>query len=249
MSFQRPPAPVERSTTLRLNGTALLTVQTTPIALEDWALGFLFTEGLIADAAGAAVRVDLPEVQVQAAVSPGWEPEAAGRRYLTSGCGKGVTFSSLRDAMALQPLRHQLAADHAQLLAYQQAAHAAAELYQRSGGIHSAAVAHTGTDAVLTREDIGRHSAVDKALGAALRAGWDLRACVLVTSGRISYDMCAKLARAGVAMGVSRTAATDQAVRLADRLGITLIGYLRPTSLVLYADRAGRLVVPAGFPA
>lgn len=254
-AVRRPAAPMERPTELWLNGRQLLTLQTTPAALDEWALGFLFTEGIISGAAKVSrLQVAGPErggpglfaVAVEATLAPSWDPELVRRRYLTSGCGKGVTFSSLRDAMALQPLTHALAVDHDRLVRFQRSLRDGAVRYRRHGGIHAAALAHTEFDAVLVREDIGRHNAVDKAVGAALRRGWDLRRCVLVTSGRISYDMCAKLCRSRIAVGASRTAATDQAVRLADRQGVTLVGYLRPEGMVVYVDAAGRILVPQG---
>jgi len=247
MLAARPPMPQERPTNLLLNGHHLLTVQTTPRWLDDWALGFLFSEGVVEGAEavssvqaepgpGAAVTV-----RVEAATSPRWKPHMARQRYITSGCGKGVTFSSIRDALTLTPIAHRLSVEPEQLVRWQRRLEEGAELYRATRGLHGAAVAHVDRDEVLVREDIGRHNAVDKAVGAALRRGWDMSRCVLVTSGRISYEMCAKLGRAGIAVGASRTAATDQAVRLAERLGIALAGYLRSHGMVLYTDTAGHV--------
>lgn len=247
MPAARPLTPEERPTTLWLNDQHLLTVQTTPRWLDDWALGFLFSEGVIEGAdAVRSVQVALglgnaPAVWVEAALSPRWKPAMARRRYITSGCGKGVTFSSVRDALTLTPVAHQLQVAPGRLVQWQRRFEEGAELYRMTRGLHGAAVAHVDRDEVLVREDIGRHNAVDKAIGAALRKGWDTGRCVLLTSGRISYEMCAKLARAGIAVGASRTAATDQAVRLAERLGIALVGYLCPERMVLYTDPAGRI--------
>jgi len=252
MPAARPPAPQERPTTLLLNGHHLLTVQTTPLWLDDWALGFLFSEGVVEGAdAVRSVHVEpgsgaAATVQVDAVTSPRWKPHMARQRYITSGCGKGVTFSSMRDALTLAPVAHRLPVEPERLARWQSRLEEGAELYRRTRGLHGAAVAHVDRDEIIVREDIGRHNAVDKAVGAALRKGWDMARCVVVTSGRISCEMCAKLGRAGIAVGASRTAATDQAVRLAERLGIALVGYLRPDRMVLYTDTAGHIVVPDG---
>src|SRR5690606_26887471 len=182
MPAARPPTPQERPTTLLLNGQHLLTVQTTPLWLDDWALGFLFSEGVVegADAirsvhvdpgAGAAVTV-----RVEAVTSPRWKPHMARRRYITSGCGKGVTFSSMRDALTLVPVAHRLPVQPERLARWQSCFEDGAELYQKTRGLHGAAVAHVDRDDIIVREDIGRHNAVDKAVGAALRRGGTWRA-------------------------------------------------------------------------
>lgn len=242
--------PVERPTVLELNGRPLVTLQTTPVALDDWAVGFLFAEGIVAGpgaiedltvhpeggpplfAAGLGVPTAL--VRVQARTAPGWRPDLAGRRYLTSGCGRGVTFSSVFDAMSLRPVRRRIAPGRADLAGFVSRMQAATPLYEATGGMHSAALCRLPDGDMVVREDIGRHNAADKVIGAALRRGWDPAGLVFLTSGRISYEMCAKLGRFGVAVGGSLTAATDLAVRLAGRLGITLVGYLGRRRPVVY---------------
>lgn len=244
MSSMQPPRPMpsERRTTLLLNGAELLRIQATPVGLDDWAAGFLFTEGIIhmmTDLQG--LEIDTAAGQVRAVVDPGNlpDPSMTGRRYLTSGCGKGVTFSSIKDAMLLRPVRHDLRVDRPSLVAWFKWMQRQTPLYAASGGMHAAAVVHAATGEMLVREDIGRHNAVDKAIGAALKAGWPAEQTVLLATGRISYEMCSKLARAGIGVGASLTAATDQAIRLADRLGIDLVGYVRtPEKLVVYTRGA-----------
>ncbi|MCG0239691.1 MAG: formate dehydrogenase accessory sulfurtransferase FdhD [Firmicutes bacterium] len=235
LALGRPPAPVERPTALVLNGSPLVTLQTTPVALEDWAYGFLFSEGIIAGAEDVqSVAVAEGRVEVRARLSPAWNPEMARRRYLTSGCGKGVTFSSVRDALGLRPVATDLRVSREALGEFLGVFQAGCRIYREIGGVHGAAVVDVATGELLVREDIGRHNAVDKAIGAALRAGWNPARLVVLTTGRISYEICSKLARFGVAVGASRTAATDQAIRLARRLGMALVGYLRARHLVVY---------------
>ncbi len=239
------PLPVEHRTRLLLNGAELLTIQTTPVDLTDWAAGFLHTEGFI-DALSDLLRLEVaPDgATVHAEVAPGRLPaeDLAGKRYLTSGCGKGVTFSSVKDAMMLRPVTHDLAVSRDRLLTAIKRMQAGAPLYARSGGMHAAAALHLPTDSLVVREDIGRHNAVDKAIGAALKAGWSPAEVVILTTGRISYEMCSKLARYGAGVGASLTAATDQAIRLANKLGLDLVGYVRtPAKLTVYTE--GRRVV------
>jgi FdhD protein len=232
--------PAEHRVTLLLNGAELLTIQATPADLEDWATGFLYSEGLIRSCADLLeLNADPGAARAQATVDPASLPPEglAATRYLTSGCGKGVTFSSVKDAMLLAPVRHGLQVDPGSLLTWMRRMQQNAPQYAESGGMHAAAAVRVPAGEMLIREDIGRHNAMDKAIGAALKAGWPPEETVFLTTGRISYEMCAKLARFGAGVGASLTAATDQAIRLAGRLGIDLLGYVRkPEKMVLYTE-------------
>jgi len=237
--------PSERQTTLYLNGAELLRIQTTPVDLADWAIGFLYTEGIIDGPADLySLAADPDALAVRAEVAPDRLPDRdlATRRYLTSGCGKGVTFSSMQDRLQLRPVEHDLTVARTQLVEWIKRMQQQSPLYAATGGMHAAAALQVPTGAMLVREDIGRHNAVDKAIGAALQAGWRAEETVLLTTGRISYEMCAKLGRARIGIGASISAATDQAIRLAERLAIDLAGYARtPAKLVVYT--AGHRII------
>ena len=108
------------------------------------------------------------------------------------------------------------------------------ELHRRTGGVHSAALADEG-GLRLFREDIGRHNAVDKVIGARLAEGGDFRRCLLLSSGRVSSEVLAKAARCGAPVLVSRTAPTDRSVSEARRLNLTLVGFARGERMNLYS--------------
>jgi len=239
MENNTPVMPVERPVTLYLGDEELMTLQCTPGDLEDWAAGFLYGEGLIqgmADIRRLTVEEDRGLVWVELAAG-GEAAPGRRQRYLTAGCGKGVTFSSLKDAMLLRPVAHELSATTDQLINWVKQMQANCPLYAETGGVHAAALVDTDSGAMLIREDVGRHNAMDKAIGAALRAGWQYERCVAVTSGRISYEAASKLGRARIAVAASLTAATDQAVRLARHLGMDLVGYARsPKHVVVYTE-------------
>ena len=108
------------------------------------------------------------------------------------------------------------------------------ELHRRTGGVHSAALADEA-GLRLFREDIGRHNAVDKVIGAHLAEGGDFRRCLLLSSGRVSSEVLAKAARCGAPVLVSRTAPTDRSVSEARRLNLTLVGFARGERMNLYS--------------
>jgi FdhD protein len=234
-----PPMPVERPATLYVNDQELVTLQTTPQDLKDWAVGFLYGEGLIQELSQLRSLTTEEDRGLIWADIEGLPSLERRQRYLTAGCGKGVTFSSLKDAMLLRPVKHELKVTEADLLAWVKEMQANCPLYAETGGVHGAALKHVATGELIVREDIGRHNALDKAIGAALRAGWSMDRAVALTSGRISYEAATKLARVGIGVGASLTAATDQAVRLARHLGMDLVGYARsPKHLVVYTEGA-----------
>jgi FdhD protein len=157
------------------------------------------------------------------------------KRYLTSGCGKGVTFSSVHDAFSLRPVKPGLTVTQEFLVSCMRHMYKEAVLYQETGGMH-AAMAASSQGPLVVREDIGRHNAVDKVVGALLKMGCDATDLLIMTTGRISYEMVTKVARFGGSMVASRTAATDQAVRLATRLGIEVIGYIRGQMMQVFTE-------------
>ena len=106
-------------------------------------------------------------------------------------------------------------------------------LFNRTGCAHSCALMRNG-EILCAFEDIGRHNALDKAIGFALRNGIPMNECAVFTSGRISGDYMAKLIRAKIPIAVSRAAVTSEAVRLAKEHGITLYGFVRGNSANLY---------------
>ncbi|MDP9316760.1 MAG: formate dehydrogenase accessory sulfurtransferase FdhD [Chloroflexota bacterium] len=91
----------------------MLTIQTTPVYLDDWVAGFLFTKGLIHSQAGllrVEVKMEEPGIDVELKLDLLTHRDPASKRYLTSGCGKGITFSSVKDALLMQSVRHALTA-------------------------------------------------------------------------------------------------------------------------------------------
>jgi FdhD protein len=118
----------------------------------------------------------------------------------------------------------------------------AGALYNRAGGIHTAALAE-GERLLLTAEDIGRHNTLDKIAGICLRQGRSMRDRVLLTSGRVSSEMMNKVARMGIPIIISRTSPTSLSVQLAQAWGVTLIGYTRRHSFRVYAG-VERVVAP-----
>ena len=240
------PMPSERPITIFLNAVEVATTQATPRDLEELAAGFLVAEGLIrdrkllvsidADAARGLVYV------VSEEVAP--EDLAVRARYLTSGCGGGVTFASVGHARGMSPVVSELTVSATQLYALVGEMAHAAIMYQESGGVHACGLARGGR-LLFVREDVGRHNAVDKLLGRAWLDDIPTSDAVLISTGRISYEMAVKAAKAAVPIVATRSAVTDLAADIGDELGITLVGYVRGKKLTVYTHPE-RVLAPEG---
>lgn len=114
--------------------------------------------------------------------------------------------------------------------------------YEQTGGMHAAALVTPEGD-LLVREDIGRHNAIDKVIGYALKQGWSGENLLLLATGRITLAMMIKAATFGIGIMASRSAATRQAVSLAIQLGIDVLGYVRGGRYMVYTP-ATRIIFP-----
>ena len=232
MEARSIPVVEEAPLTVLVNGFELLTFLCSPADLEDLVLGFLYHERLLTGLDGlASLEIDTEQAIARVElIARDFVPPK--RRVFTSGCGGGLSFHlRLGDYPPLYS-RRTLAPEAVYPLLSQ--LFAAAVQYRRSRGIHAAALSD-GSKLLLVREDVGRHNALDKIQGAALRSGISTRDCILLSSGRISSEMLRKGARMEVPFLISRTSPTTLAIENARRLGITLIGYARPGSFNVYS--------------
>lgn len=231
----RKSMPSELPITIDLNGVEVATIQATPRDLEELAVGFLVAEGVLTDReALSSIDSDAKRGFVWVNTAEKVATDFADRaRYITSGCGKGVTFASLKDAYGLARVESNLTVTADELYAHVGAMARAAEAYRDTGGMHACGLARAGSFAFV-REDVGRHNAVDKVLGRAWLDGLSTDDVVLIVTGRISYEMAVKAARARVPIVVSRSAVTDLAADVAEMVGTTLVGYARGGRLTVY---------------
>jgi FdhD protein len=232
---------VEAPVSLTVNGHAWLTFMCTPNNLEALAVGFLYNEGVIQKREEIAdLHVcesgDNVDVWLRRAVE---QPDHWTR---TSGCTGGMTTADARsDARIRAPAKRNggtlspkaVCQLIEQLFDSQQ-------LYRRVGGVHTS-VLSDGVSARVVAEDIGRHNSVDKIAGLCLLEDIQVRKKVLLTTGRISSEMLQKSARIGAGIVISRTSPSSLSIELAERFGITLIGYARRDRFNVYTH-PGRIL-------
>ncbi|MBE0689688.1 MAG: formate dehydrogenase accessory sulfurtransferase FdhD [Anaerolineae bacterium] len=221
----------ESMVSIYVNGLELATIMCSPIDQEELALGFLYNEGVIESLDDVGLtKSNVRGTLVDVLLTRGdFDPPR--RMILTSGCGGGVTLQSLTDAYP--PLDSSFATRPAIILQRMHDLQGEAHLYNRVRGVHTAMLADEA-GVLVSAEDVGRHNAVDKIAGKALRAGIDTRDKLILTSGRISSEMLGKARRMGVPVVASRTAPTSSAVHLAMAWQICIVGYVRSGGLRVY---------------
>lgn len=233
--------PEEYPILLSVNGTEIAVFQLTNQNLEDWTYGYLFSEGFINQPEDVR-SINIVEGRIRADLYNDLDVEKKffeTKKY-KDGCGSGVTLFSMTDVKKFQKVSSKKTYCLSYLLEKQRELALNSPMYLETGGMHAAALVHP--DGTLTvREDISRHNAVDKVIGYAFRNGLKADELLLLTSGRISYEMISKAAKFGFPVVGSRTAATRQAVELAKLLNIEVVGYLRRNMAVRYTN-LGRVI-------
>jgi len=235
---------VETPVTLTVNGKPWLTWMCTPINLEELAVGFLFNEGLLTSKEEIVdVRVCPAGDNVDVWLSHSVDEPKQWRR--TSGCTGGLTSVESSDIEpAVQPIAHNgpvITPEKVSRLV--NGLFESQTIYRQTGGVHTS-VLSDGEQLVLTAEDIGRHNTLDKLAGMYLLEEIHLDERVIITTGRISSEMLQKSRRLGASIVISRTSPSSLSIRLAEQLGITLIGYARRNRFNVYSHPA-RILLPA----
>jgi FdhD protein len=227
--------PVEKPITLYVNDIEVVTLMATYSQLEELAIGFLTTSGLIDNLS------EIKELLVDQRRSLIWAETKKSKsliqkiiqhRIIGSGCGGSDFFQDVLVSEEKQ-FSNNLKAKSEDLLELTSQLIKSAKIYKISGGIHGVGLAQ-GRQLLAFAEDVGRHNALDKVIGEMLKKDIDPRDKILVTTGRISAEMLLKSLRAKIAILVSRTSPTSLAVEMAKRTNTTLVGYAHGQSLVIY---------------
>lgn len=225
---------VETPVSLTVNGQVWLTFMCTPVNLEELAVGFLYNEGILESMDEVEdVRVCEHGDNVDVWLNHGVEQPTSWRR--TSGCTGGVTAVDLLakpnvhfggNSLKVQP---EAIGDLVEQLFESQS------LYQETGGVHTSALSD-GEKIVAVAEDIGRHNTLDKIAGLCLMKKILPGTRILITTGRISSEMLQKAARLNAPILISRTSPSSLSIEMAERYGITLVGYARRNRFNVYSN-------------
>jgi FdhD protein len=241
---------------LRIGGHSFAVTMRTPGADFDLAAGFLVSEGIItrteqlstmrycAGNNGDANEYNVLDLTLSADVAP--PDESSARAFFTTSscglCGK-ASIDAVRTRSAFSVSDDPLRVTPSLLASLPDRLRAAQKVFEKTGGLHAAGLFNGETGELLVlREDVGRHNAVDKVIGWALREGrLPLRGTILLVSGRASFELVQKAIMAGIPLLCAVSAPSSLAVDLAHESNMTLVGFLRDPSMVVYAgaERVG----------
>ncbi len=224
--------------TIILNNQELVTLLCSPKSLDYLAVGFLSSEGLLknkdeikkitVDDQRGVVRVETEAENKQAG-------ELLFKRLITSGCGQGASFHSVTDVGGQAKVESQVRISALDIFELVREFQHRSQIFRTTGGVHSAALCDTKSILVFS-EDIGRHNAIDKIFGECILKDIPTDDRIIVTSGRVSSEILIKAARRNIPLLISKSAPTDLGVRLANDLGVTLIGFVRGKRMNVYSN-------------
>ncbi len=221
---------------LVMNDKPFVTLLCTPTDLEELAVGFLLSEGilkqkssikkLVVDEEESVVRIELVDLP------DNWEGMFE-KKTISSGCGRGITFTNFGKeldtrvktkgpVMTLDGIR-KLLRDFRNI----------SSLYLSTGGVHSAGLSD-GKQILFFAEDIGRHNAVDKLIGRAFLQSVSIQDKILLTSGRVTSEIITKAGRNRFPILISRAAPSCMSISYAEDMGITLVGFARGSRMNIY---------------
>ena len=239
-SVQQDYIAEEVPVSLVYNGVPHVVMLVTPTNLEDFALGFSITEGIIESPSelqsihvynrsnGIEVRLQIPEPRFCQLPDKG--------RNLTGRTGCGLCgASTLQQAIRDPKSAHgELNVQAAELFSALTAISQHQQLNQLTGAVHAAAWVVPGQGVQYVREDVGRHNALDKLIGLLLRLGKNPAAGFVIITSRASYELVQKAASVGITLLAAMSAPTGLAIRLAEEAGLTLVGFVRDNQHVVY---------------
>ena len=234
---------IEEPLEIRVNGDSLSVTMRTPGDDFDLAVGLLRTEGIIRtrEEIGTIAycpdedQPELKNIVNVVLIDARRKIESSRRLWSNSSCGLcgKATLESIHQLC--QPIASSITVSSDLLFSLPLRLRQAQANFERTGGIHAVGLFDRQGSLLVLREDIGRHNAVDKVLGAALLGGLSLSATIMMVSGRLGFEIAQKGLVAGVPVVASISAASSLAIELATEFGMTTIGFLRGRSMNVYS--------------
>lgn len=226
------PVVREHALTVVLNNKKLVTILCSPRNLRALAIGYLFTQGFITGADDIS-SIEEDTVDGSIYIETGNSIESRTDTVLPPGGLHAVVKN--RDGLPLKRVKSNITLSFHRISAVLERVNESCEIFIRTAGAHACALSDMN-GIFIFYEDIGRHNAIDKVIGRCLLDSVPLHDKTLFTTGRISSAIATKVVKAGIPVLVSRSAPTFEAVGLAEKYGITLVGFAREGRMNVYTN-------------
>jgi FdhD protein len=223
---------------------AVAVTMRTPGHEAELAVGFLRTEGLITGSAdvkgvefGDPGALNRPDDTVIVRLTTPFDASAVAERHFVATASCGICGKASLDEVTVRsaPIPPGPVVERSVILGLPDALRASQAVFEKTGGLHAAGLFAPDGTLVAIREDVGRHNALDKLVGSQILAGrGPLDDRILMVSGRVSFEIVQKAAVAGIPILCAVSAPSDLAIEAANRLGVTLVGFLRGDGFNLY---------------
>ncbi|MFA6426449.1 MAG: formate dehydrogenase accessory sulfurtransferase FdhD [Phycisphaerae bacterium] len=227
---------VEKAITIMIDKVGSFTVMATPSDIEALAVGFVYSEGIIDsmdDVIAISIKPQMPNV-VGIQVHDPTQITIRRNMIIASSCGMCGTRNIEKMLSDMPVCGQSLEVSSSLLIECTKHLRSMQQMFQMTGGSHAAGIFDSSGKIVAFAEDLGRHSALDKAIGKCLIGRLPIKGCAAVLSGRISLEMVVKVARAGLELIAAVSAPSSFAIEAADRWNITLCGFVRPGKINVY---------------
>jgi FdhD protein len=236
---------IEKELPIYINGRHLVTAPIMPVMEKEFVVGYLFGQGFINNLKElASVKITDHAAKVELQEAGGLSQIILGTSYRIVSGGGRIAYAGEEER---PPRRDRRKIPQQIIFKAINILFETARMYRETEGVHAAGLFSADASVICIVEDIGRHNAIDKVIGYALLNEIDCANTFLVSSGRMSSEMVAKVGRAGIPVAATKTAVTDQGLEIGRKRGLTVIGFLRDAGATLQTDTEVRVVDRAGM--
>lgn len=222
-----------------INNKRVVSLMATPTDLEELAIGYLISENII-EKISDLESIDIQDIDtkiykayIKAVINEKNVEKLNTEGVIVSGCGRGESTQISMKAIEAKVIKSDFSIYAPLLFKEMGEFYTQCPLYEQTGCVHTAKI-YLDDKTYFIGEDIAQHNTIDKAVGKALMAGYDVTKSFLMVSGRLSSEMAAKAVMHQIPILASRTASTCRGVNIADKFGLTLIGFVRGESMNIY---------------
>ncbi|MFC1635337.1 formate dehydrogenase accessory sulfurtransferase FdhD [Planctomycetota bacterium] len=226
----------EQPVTIMIDRVGSFTVMCTPSDIEALAIGFIFSEGMINsidDVVETYTKPELPNV-IGIEVQDPTKISIGRNLIVASSCGMCGVRNIEKMIQTIQPCEQTFKVTDHLLVETMQKLRSLQNIFDLTGGSHSAAIFDSSSEIISFAEDIGRHNALDKAIGKCLLTGRTPQGCGVALSGRVSLEIVTKAAKAGIELIAAVSAVSSYAVSVSEKWNITLCGFVRLDKMNVY---------------